>query len=169
MNSYINLYLSRLVVCYLRRQPFVLNPVIENPDAWIPPEQIHKHFEKPIRGEDEGGVSIAQRKTPLIEVKCETATACAPRFMGNWDAQLEVSVINSTDFDNDETHESRVNDVLALFYRDELVEELNAIQPFFCPRVIPLSINDHVEGISFVTQASFKFLSCCAQPLYAPE
>lgn len=162
-SPYITLYTARLIQTYLRRQPFCINTLIVNPDAWLPPLNIHKHFEKPRRGEDEGGASLAQKITPLVEIKSPVANPIEPRFMGNWTVDVELCITNSTRDTTDEEHESRVNDVLALFYRDEIITDLMGLQPeFWCGKVNPGSMSDHIEGISMSTSVAFRFFDCHA-------
>jgi hypothetical protein len=153
-------YTERLVVEFLQRQQF----------DWIADPQIHKGFEKPIPGELEGGVSIAQQVTPMIQVICAQAEARAPHFTGNWDVQMDVIVMNSTKDASDATHQQRTDQVFSLFHDEALLWSLLPINPnFWFARLIVGPETNRIEGLSFASTGQFTLLSCCAQAMIDPN
>lgn len=167
--TYINLYWERLLQQFLRSQPFVIDNQAPSVTPWIPAVQIHKGLEKPTPGDLEGGVSIAQKKTPLIEVKCEMAQPVKPNFRGNWNVEAEICITNSTRDTSDDVHEDRVNQVLGLFYDDQLFAAIAAVNlAFWYARCVPGETGHRIEGISFHSYGRFEFVSACAQNLNGP-
>jgi hypothetical protein len=168
-NHFVNTVAEEAVWKFLQLQTFSwcdpthIRRGLENRDAQgggIADPQVPGQEDMPGEGEES---SI--KRVPLIIAACADSSPLLP-YRGNWDVDLELSVINSAFDVTRDAHIQRTHEVFILFDTTTIANDLmEAHGEFFTAKVVHGQRGYRFSGNNFESYAQFKLISCCASKL----